>query len=424
MSGEPTRLALVITAGGLGRRMAAGAPKQFLNLAGRPMLARTLEGAVQALAELPHLRLTHLLLSHPVEACRESQLLLDDAADLADRLEMAPIFQLVEGGPTRQDSVRLALEALAAQPGPAPDAVLVHDGVRPLASPALYQRLVEGLHTRKDALGVVPLLSVTDTVKSVRRDARAWTVTGTVDREGLGAVQTPQLLRWPQALDLHRKARAEGLAVTDEAMLVERLAPKALLVGVEGESRNIKITRPDDLLLAEAWLARERKDGAMDALRVGQGFDVHAFAPDRPLVLGGVAIPHELGLAGHSDADVLLHAIADAVLGAAGLDDIGALFPDTEERWRGADSWELLRECVRRAREKGWMPVNVDATLMGQRPRIRPHVPAMRERIAQALELSVDAVNVKGTTTERLGFIGREEGLAAQAVVLMAARQA
>lgn len=420
MNPGPLRLALVITAGGLGRRMAAQAPKQFLHLAGRPVLARTLEGALGALAAQPSLTLTHLVLSHPAEAREETRLLLDQAMASSLGLELREAL-LVAGGPTRQDSVRLALEALAQAGDPMPEAVLVHDGVRPLASPQLYHRLVQGFQTREDAVGVVPLVPLSDTLKILHQEAQGWTVAGTVDREGLGAVQTPQLLRWPQALDLHRQALEAGLVVTDEAMLVELLAPSSVLVGVEGESRNIKITRPDDLLLAEAWLGEQGRGGAMDGLRVGHGFDVHAFAPGRPLVLGGVVLPHPVGLAGHSDADVLLHAIADAVLGAAGLDDIGAHFPDTEERWQGADSWELLRECVRRARECGFRPVNVDATLLGQRPKIRPFVPAMRERIGQAMDLEESAVNVKGTTTERLGFIGREEGLAAQAVVLMAA---
>jgi len=401
---SPVRVAIVVTAGGTGSRLGGGLPKQFLPLAGQPVLARALSGALSwATSASEGLGLAALAVSHPPGHGEATRALLDRCLEDAGLPRFVGI--VVEGGATRQESVRRALEALPATL----EAVFVHDGARPLATPALYQSLWRRLSDQPEALGAVPLLPPTDTLKRVAGDQLA----GTVDREAVRAVQTPQLFRWPRLLELHREAAARGLEATDDAALAEILAPGEAVLAVDGEAGNVKITRGEDLAMAE------RRLGGAPVLRVGQGFDVHAFAPGRPLVLGGVAIPHDQGLAGHSDADVLLHAISDAVLGAAGLDDIGAHFPDSDERWRGADSWELLRECVRRAAEAGWRPVNVDATLIGERPKIRPHVPAMRERIAAALGLPEGAVNVKGTTTERLGFPGRGEGLAAQAVVLL-----
>jgi len=422
MSVPRLRLALVVTAGGTGLRMGAGTPKQFLLLAGRPVLARTLEGALRALVSLPGVQLDHLVLSHPSSARHESLTQLEAARCLAQELGVAGecACQLVEGGATRQDSVRLALQSLDARaPANTLDAVMVHDGVRPLASAALFQKLVEVLRQSPEALGVVPLVAVADTLKRGRAEGAVWRVTGTVDRDVLRAVQTPQLFRWPELREVHALAAERGLVVTDEAMLAEILRPEALVLGVEGEARNLKITRPEDLPLAEAWLASQAGEVAVGTFRVGQGFDVHAFADGRPMVLGGVHIPHPRGLAGHSDADVLLHAITDALLGAAGLGDIGSHFPDTDERWRGADSWLLLREAAQRALSVHWRAVNVDATVIGEEPRVRPYAEAMCLRIAQALDLEAEAVNVKGTTTEQLGFTGRREGLAAQAVVLV-----
>jgi 2-C-methyl-D-erythritol 2,4-cyclodiphosphate synthase/2-C-methyl-D-erythritol 4-phosphate cytidylyltransferase len=407
------RVAVVVTAGGIGARMGADGPKQFLTLAGRPVLARACSGALAwALREQDRVELAALVLSHPPGFAHQTRAVLE--ACLAEAGLSSAVGFVVEGGASRRESVRLALEVLPEDL----EAVFVHDGARPLATSDLYQSLWEALCRAPGALGVVPLLPPADTLKQVATGSAGLMLAGTVDRESVRAVQTPQLFRWPRLRQLHRQADGLGLAATDDAALAEILAPGEAVLVVDGEPGNLKLTRGEDLAMAGQRLDA----GGGPEVRVGQGFDVHAFVEGRPLVLGGVSIPHGQGLAGHSDADVLLHAISDAVLGAAGLDDIGAHFPDTDERWRGADSWELLRECVRRAAEAGWVPLNVDATLIGERPKIRPHVPAMRARIAAALGLGESAVNVKGTTTERLGFTGRGEGLAAQAVVLLRAR--
>lgn len=402
--------------------MGGAAPKQFLTLAGRPVLARSLEQALRwGRQALPEVELTALVVSHPEGAADETRHLLELALAEADAAHWAPLLQaqILAGGATRQESVQRALEALPSEL----TAVFVHDGARPLARADLYAALWQAFHNSPGCLGAVPILPPGDTLKSVKRDADgSLVVAGTVDREQVRAVQTPQLFRWPALRDWHRQAARLDFVATDDASLAERFAPQGEVRIVEGNRGNLKLTLPEDLAIAEGWLGKAEPGppgSSLAVLRIGQGFDVHAFAEGRPLILGGVEIPHPQGLAGHSDADVLLHAIADALLGAAALDDIGAHFPDTDPRWKGADSWELLCEVDRRVREAGYCPLNVDATVICERPKIRPFVPAMRERIATALRLPLPAVNVKGTTSEGLGFTGRGEGIAAQAVCLL-----
>jgi 2-C-methyl-D-erythritol 4-phosphate cytidylyltransferase/2-C-methyl-D-erythritol 2,4-cyclodiphosphate synthase len=272
-----------------------------------------------------------------------------------------------------------------------------------------------------------------DTLK--RTDPEGW-MCETVDRRPLRTIQTPQVFQWPLLWEAHETAARNGFAGTDDASLVERLGLPVF--AVPGDPRNLKITTPEDLALAEALLAeqgtgneeREMRDEPSPSTpphssflvppslsRTGFGCDVHRLVAGRPLILGGVAIPHPVGLEGHSDADVLCHAIGDALLGAAGLGDLGRHFPDTEARWKGASSLDLLRRIVVLARQAGWAPLHVDATLLAEAPKIAPHVPSMAERIGGALGLPPAAVNVKATTTEGLGFVGRREGMAAQAVV-------
>ena len=252
-------------------------------------------------------------------------------------------------------------------------------------------------------------------------------VAATLPRQALRAVQTPQAFAFDLLWASYRAARQRGeRGFTDEAMVVERAgAPVAV---VPGDPRNLKLTYPADFTLAEAWLAVDEPRGGGGAgpgaappvpWRVGIGYDVHPVDPDRPLVLGGVRIPAGFGLRGHSDADVVLHALMDALLGAAGLPDIGHLFPPTDARWAGADSAELLRQVVARLLAEGWRPAQVDVTVVAERPPLAPHVPAMRERIAAALAVSPAAVGIKATTNEGLGFAGRGEGLAALAVAVI-----
>ncbi len=408
------RLAVILTAGGRGSRMSSSAPKQFIELAGKPVLAHALDALFSWLKDQPELEL-ELVLTHPADAASETRELLDGSLMACPALAGRLKTHLANGGDTRQDSVRLGLQSLNSTA----EAVYIHDGARPFASPELYHRLLTTLDSDENTLAVVPLLPATDTLKQLDQ---AGCITGTVDRSQVRAVQTPQLLRLPQALELHERAAADGFVATDDASLVEHYSPGSLLA-VEGDPANLKLTTPQDLLLAEALLLRKEQAVIQDdafGLRVGQGFDVHAFCEGRPLILGGIEIPFERGLAGHSDADVLLHAISDALLGAANLGDIGQHFPDTDPAWKGADSWQLLKAVAGLLAGKGWRVVNLDATLICQRPKLAPYRDAMRERICQALVTQPEQISLKATTTEKLGFTGREEGIAAQAVVLLA----
>jgi 2-C-methyl-D-erythritol 2,4-cyclodiphosphate synthase len=292
----------------------------------------------------------------------------------------------------------------------------VHDGSRCLVTPDLIGRVAEAVHGGAD--GVVPAIPVSDTIKVAKGGA----VSETLDRANLRAVQTPQAFRLGLLRRLHEVPEEYLLAATDDASLVEREGGRIDVV--KGEKTNIKLTSPEDLVLAKAILgARENARGGAP-MRIGLGVDAHAFAAPEDghaLVLGGVKIPSARGLIGHSDADVLTHAVTDALLGAAGLEDIGHYFPDTDERYKDAYSIELLRE-VRALVGASWQVANVDAVVICERPKIRDHREAMRTNLAGALGVEPSLVTVRGTTTERLGFAGRGEGIAAQAVCLLETR--
>jgi 2-C-methyl-D-erythritol 4-phosphate cytidylyltransferase/2-C-methyl-D-erythritol 2,4-cyclodiphosphate synthase len=311
---------------------------------------------------------------------------------------------IVAGGERRQDSVAVGLAALPEQT----EIVVIHDGARPLANAELFDRCVQAATESGAAIAAIP---VADTLKRV--DGQV--IRGTVDRSGLWAAQTPQAFR----LETLRRALAAsaGEDVTDEARLCEAVGIPVTVV--PASLANLKVTHPEDIAVADALLRAQQALPAPGQTRVGIGYDSHRFAVGRRLVLGGVAIPHDRGLEGHSDADVLLHAIADAILGAAALGDIGQHFPPTDERFRDADSQDLLREVVQLVRDAGWASVNVDATILAEAPRIAPHVTAMRSRIAACLGIEVDAVGVKATTNEGMGAIGRGEGIAALATATL-----
>lgn len=374
----------IVAAAGRGRRFGAGENKVFAPLGGVPILVRTL----RVLSACPDIR--HLVIVTAAEDLERVEVL----ASGFDRLHSVCV-----GGAERSDSVRAAL---ARVPGDTPW-VAVHDAARPLVSPALVTAVIQAAW---EAGAAVPATPVSDTLK---RAGRGDYVDATVDRAGLWAVQTPQVARLADLREAYRRAAEEGFAGTDDASYLERIGVPVRLV--PGERSNLKITLAEDVRMAEGWLHTGE-------CRTGFGYDVHRLVPGRRLVLGGVEVPHPdgLGLDGHSDADVLLHAVSDALLGAAALGDIGRHFPNTDERYRGADSLELLRQVRALLAETGWAPVNVDSMVLAERPRIGPHVDAMRERIAGALGVPVDAVSVKATTNERLGFEGREEGIAAHAV--------
>ncbi len=333
----------------------------------------------------------------------------------------ARVAAICAGGAERQASVLRGLRATR------PAAfVAIHDGARPLITPALIAACIAAAREHDAA---APALPIVDTLKRLDPDGRMFE---TADRRAFLAIQTPQVFRWDLLLEAHESAARAGIQGTDDASLVERLGHP--VAPVPGDPRNLKITTPDDLALAEAFLSLSAKSTNETAVgspssphhpitpsphqsRTGFGYDVHRLIPGRPLVLGGVTIPHPVGLDGHSDADVLSHAIGDALLGAAGLGDLGRHFPDTDPRWKGASSLYLLRRIADLARDAGWVPAHVDATLLAEAPKIAPHVAAMATRIAAALGLPAAAVNLKATTSEGLGFVGRREGMAAQAVV-------
>lgn len=405
----PARVAAVVVAAGRGQRLAAP-DKVLLPLAGQPMLAWSL----QALAATPAVGAVVVVAGeHTLAAVRR----------LVRERGFDKVTAIVPGGERRQDSVAAGLAALP----PATEIVLIHDGARPLADADLFRRCAEAAAATGAVIAAMP---VADTLKRVSEAV----ITGTVDRSGLWAAQTPQAFRLGT---LQRAFAANaGADVTDEALLCE--ASGIPVQVVPASSANLKVTHPEDVAVAEALLrARQGAAAPTDAapsapmaeppavipFRTGIGYDIHRFALGRRLVLGGVEIPHEFGLDGHSDADVLLHAVADAILGAAALGDIGHHFPPGDDRFRDADSQDLLRESARLARAAGWAPGNIDVTLMAEAPRIGPHVPLMRQRIAACLGLVPAAVGVKATTNETLGAIGRREGIAALAVATLYAVQ-
>jgi 2-C-methyl-D-erythritol 4-phosphate cytidylyltransferase/2-C-methyl-D-erythritol 2,4-cyclodiphosphate synthase len=320
----------------------------------------------------------------------------DDAALYAAATEGLDMLEPVPGGATRQDSVRQGLESLSEDP---PEWVLIHDGVRPLIGPALIGRVRRALGAHAAALPVLPVI---DTLK---RGADG-VVTGTVDRTGLYRAQTPQGFSYAKILEAHR--RFAGAAMTDDAALAEAAGLAVALV--EGDEDNMKITEPADLARAERLLAAGWRT------RVGLGFDVHRLVPGEGVILLGVRIPCPLGLSGHSDADVGLHALTDALLGTLGAGDIGSHFPPSDPRWAGADSAIFLSHARDLVAAAGGRIEHVDVTLICEQPRIGPHRAAMTGRLAEILGLAASRVSVKATTTEGLGFAGRGEGVAAQAV--------
>ncbi len=372
--------------------------KAFLPLGGKPVLFWTLErlSAVDEVAEI-----VVVVAPDEVEATRQR---LADAG-------FAKVKAVVPGGAERQQSVAAGLSALS----PEVDTVVVHDGARPLVEPEVVRAALELLAAKGGVAGVGAAVPVKDTIKLVDDHGR---IVETPPRQRLWAIHTPQVFPAGLLRRAHAEAEAAGVVVTDDCALVERLGVPVWLV--TDSFTNLKLTTPEDLTFAEALLAGGRGgEERRERMRVGIGFDVHRLVEGRPLVLGGVTIPFEQGLLGHSDADVLTHAIMDALLGAAALGDLGQHFPDTDPAYAGADSLALLREVVRKVKDQGYRVANVDSVVAAERPRLVAHLPAMRERLAAALGCSPEAVSVKATTTEGLGFTGRGEGIAAQAVCLI-----
>ena len=391
------RLFALVPCAGSGSRAGTEVPKQYRPLAGRALVAHTLA----ALAAVPRLTATLVVLARDDERF--------DAAvpDFAG----ARGWVARVGGATRAASVAAGLDELARRGAADDDWVLVHDAARCLLRPAWVDALIDACLDHP--VGGLLAQPVADTLKQADAQGR---VAATVARDGKWAAQTPQMFR----LGVLRRALARaGDAVTDDAAAVETLglAPKLVAAPLE----NFKLTWPQDFALAERLLGgvHDEETAMAATLRVGEGWDTHALVAGRPLVLGGVTIPHTHGLAGHSDADALVHAVIDALLGAAALGDIGRYFPDTDAAFAGADSLALLAEAVRRVRAEGCTIVNVDATIVAQAPRMAPHIPAMRERIAAAMGVATDRVNVKAKTAERMGPVGEGRAIEARAVCLL-----
>ncbi|HZT89587.1 MAG TPA: bifunctional 2-C-methyl-D-erythritol 4-phosphate cytidylyltransferase/2-C-methyl-D-erythritol 2,4-cyclodiphosphate synthase [Stellaceae bacterium] len=371
----------LVVAAGRGSRFGGEVPKQYLHLGGSAVLRH----AISAFADNPRIAGV-LAVIHP-----DDRALFDRAVAGIDVLPPVP------GGAARQDSARLGLEALVPH---RPERVLIHDGARPFPGPALIDRVIDGLD---HAPAAIPGLPLRDTVKRVVNGH----IGRTIDRTQLYRVQTPQGFRFDAILAAHRKVAGQEL--TDDAAVAEAAGLAPLVVA--GSEDNLKVTTPDDLAAAERLLA-----GRLGDVRVGHGFDVHPFGPGDHVWMCGVRVPHSVGLVGHSDADVGLHAITDAVLGAIGAGDIGMHFPPSDPRWRGAASDRFLRHAAQLVRDRGGLVAAVDVTIVCERPRVGPHRDAMVERVAAILGLARDRVSVKATTTEKLGFTGRGEGVAAQAV--------
>jgi 2-C-methyl-D-erythritol 4-phosphate cytidylyltransferase/2-C-methyl-D-erythritol 2,4-cyclodiphosphate synthase len=381
----PAKVAAVIVAGGRGYRAGGDMPKQYRHIGGEAVIRPTLA----AFVDHPRIGAIQPVI-HPA----------DEALFQAATAGLRGLLPPVPGGSTRQASVRAGLEALQAA---APDLVLIHDAARPFLSDDLITRAIDAAATHGAAVPAVP---ISDTVKRVdERDM----VRETLDRSRLRTVQTPQAFAYDVIVDLHRRAAVAGRDdFTDDAALAE-WAGHAVNV-FAGESTNVKLTTNDDFQRAEAL-----RMAALGDIRTGSGFDVHAFGDGDHVMLAGVRVPHSRGVTGHSDADVALHALVDAILGAIADGDIGVHFPPSDPQWRGASSDRFLAFACERVRARKGMIAHLDITVVCEEPRVGPHRDAMRARIAAIAGIPVDRVAIKATTSEKMGFTGRSEGLVAMA---------
>lgn len=380
----------VIVAAGSGVRF--GAPdKVFAPLSGRPMVAWSLDAlsAVESIQEIVIVAASHTLAM---------------AGDLLSGGNWPKVSNIVLGGQRRQDSVSRGV----ASTSDTTHLLLIHDAARPLVAPHDIERCIQQAGSTGAAILGVP---VADTLKRTNSEV---VILETVPRESMWAAQTPQVFERSLFLDALARAESSGWVVTDDASMVEKAGGTVTVV--PGNALNFKITSPADAQLAERVLMNGNA-GTRSSIRTGLGYDVHRFAAGRPLILGGIEIPSDRGLDGHSDADVLLHAITDALLGSAALGDIGTHFPPSDERWRDASSLIFLKASHTLLQSVGGTIINIDATIIAEAPKVMPHAAAIRQSIAAALGLEVQAVNIKATTNESMGFVGRGEGMAALAIV-------
>jgi 2-C-methyl-D-erythritol 4-phosphate cytidylyltransferase/2-C-methyl-D-erythritol 2,4-cyclodiphosphate synthase len=393
---------VIVAAGGQGRRFGGTMPKQLVELGGRTVLERSVSAFVE------HARIADLVVALPS----------DLAADPPPFLAHAPKpLRVVSGGNSRQESVANGFAAVSSQA----DVIVVHDAARPLVDAATIDRTIDAAVRWGAAIAAVPAHdTVKVTVDDVASDAEPPRIGSTLDRTRVWLAQTPQAFR--------REVLADAVALglrgalgTDEAALAEQAGHRVRLV--QGSPQNLKITTPDDLVQAEVWL-RASAEALHDArstrdVRIGIGYDSHRLVQGRQFVLGGVRITHSSGPIGHSDGDALCHAITDAILGAAALGDIGRHFPDTDPAWKDADSIELLRRALALVRERGLSVAQVDAVVIAERPKLAPHVEAIRARLAAALDVPSDRIGVKGKTNEGMGETGRGEAIVVHAIALL-----
>ena len=383
----------LIPCAGAGLRAGGDAPKQYQLIAGKAMVLHTLD----AFLKVERIVKTVVVVSK------------DDVtfASLNADTDVLPC-----GGATRAETVKNGLQALLDMGCSSADWVLVHDAARCLITPEQINHLID--ECQHDAVGGLLACPVTDTLKS----SNAGRANGTIDRVGKWVAQTPQMFRIGQLAGALDMASQAGILVTDDASALESIGLQPKLV--KASSQNFKVTYPEDFALAEAILnSRKAHMTSTPTFRIGEGWDTHQLVEGRPLVLGGVTIPFSKGLLGHSDADALCHAITDALLGAAALGDIGKHFPDTDPRYKGADSVALLKHTAALVRESGWQIGNVDSTVIAQAPKLAPFIDAMRENLSEALGLDVAQVNVKAKTAEKMGPVGEGLAMEARAVVML-----
>jgi 2-C-methyl-D-erythritol 4-phosphate cytidylyltransferase/2-C-methyl-D-erythritol 2,4-cyclodiphosphate synthase len=388
----------IIAAAGRGARLGAATPKQLLALGNRTILQRSFDTIVE------HDGIHEIVVALPPDLASSPPPFLTSSRK--------PV-RVVDGGARRQDSVANAFLQVSERAG----VIVIHDAARPFASPDLFSRVIDAAARGGAAIAA---LQARDTVKETTAAVGVRIVARTIARESIYLAQTPQAFTRRVLEDAIKRGREAIDTATDEASLAEQAGHAVRLV--EGESTNIKITTEQDLNMSKALIGiSDSGFGIRTVPRVGTGYDLHRLEPGKPLIIGGVQIPHEAGLAGHSDADVLCHAVTDAILGAAGEGDIGQHFPDTDPKWKGANSIEMLASAVEIVRAAGYAVANVDAVVIAERPKLLPHIPTMRVNLARAIGIDVSAVSVKGKTNEQIDALGRNEAIAVHAVALLAA---
>lgn len=387
----PPQAAVIIPAAGTGSRLGAEIPKQFLPIGGKPLLVHTCE-QFMSLKEISSL----VIVAHPSYVEQTQTILLSHVPK-----QFHHKFSFTVGGKLRQDSVFAGLQALATSV----TLVLVHDAARPFIDNQTICRTIEGAGTLGAVIAAVP---VKDTLKQVDDETL---IVATVDRSKLWQAQTPQAAQKHLLLHAFEHARRTGFIGTDEASLLEHAGIKVHVV--QGDEKNIKITHPGDVDIAEQFMQEQQ------LMKIGHGYDAHRLTENRDLILGGVTIEYPLGLDGHSDADVVCHALSDAILGAMGAGDIGRHFPDSDPQYKGISSILLLEHVVALAETSNLVLSNADITIVCQQPKLAPHLGAMQDNLAKACRVKPTAINIKATTTEKMGFAGRSEGIATHAVILM-----